>query len=157
MRIYRFLLITVLAAAYCTAIATAAVVPLSEKDDGRTINARVGDTFLLKLQENPSTGYTWTLSVSPGLVVTSDRHSPSILRRIGTPGTHEWQIRVVQSGDQTISAVYSRPWAPDEPGRQFTLRVTVSDGRARGYIPAGRISRQEILDLLKRQMTGMAP
>jgi inhibitor of cysteine peptidase len=151
MRRYRFMFIMVLAAACCTALATAAVFPVSEKDNGRTISARVGDTILLKLQENPSTGYTWTLTVTPGLIVTRDQHSPSIIRRIGAPGTHEWQIRVMQSGDQTISAVYSRAWeAEGTGGREFTLSFRVSDIRDPVSIPASRISRQEIFDLLKR-------
>ena len=150
MRRYRFVLTVVLAALCCTALAIAAVISVSENDSGRTISSRIGDTFLLKLQENPSTGYRWTISVTPGLIVTRDQHSPSILRRIGAPGTHEWQIRVIQSGDQIISGVYSRPWAPEEAGREFTLRVTVSDVRGPRSIPASRISRQEILDLLKQ-------
>lgn len=151
MRKYRFMLIMVLAAACCTAFATAAVFPVSEKDNGRTISARVGDTVLLKLQENPSTGYTWTLSVTPGLIVTRDQHSPSILRRMGAPGTHEWQIRVMQSGDQTISAIYSRAWEAEATGeRKFTLSFRISDIRDPVSIPASRISRQEILNLLKR-------
>jgi inhibitor of cysteine peptidase len=151
MRTYRFLLVMVLAAACCTALATAAVLPVSERDNGRTIGARVGDTILLKLQENPSTGYTWTLSVTPGLTVTRDQHSPSILRRMGAPGTHEWQIRVMQSGEQTISAVYSRAWEAEATGgKVVTLSFRVSDIRNPVSIPASRISRQEILDLLKR-------
>lgn len=150
MRPFRFILVLVLAAVCCTAFATAAVVPLSENDNGRTVSARVGDTFLLRLPENPSTGYRWTVTVTPGLCVTSDRHSPSILHRIGAPGTHEWQIRVMQPGDQIISGVYSRPWAPDEPGKTFTLMISAAGGRSPGSLPISRISRQEIFDLLKR-------
>ena len=151
MQIYRFMFIVVLATACCTALASAAFVPVTEKDDGKTISARVGDTILLKLQENPSTGYTWTLSVTPGLIVTEDQHTPSILRRIGAPGMREWQIRVTGSGDQTVSVVYVRPWEPMEnSAREFTLFIKISEDRSYPPIPASRISRQVIFDLLKR-------
>ncbi len=151
MRSYRILLVMVMAAACCTALATAAVVSLSEKDDGKTISARIGDTFLLKLPENPSTGYTWQISVTPGLIVTGEGFYPSVLRRIGAPGTREWQIRVTGPGDQTISAVYMRPWESTvNSAREFTLFITISEDRTSPPVPASRISRQIIFDLLKR-------
>lgn len=151
MRRYRYILIIVLTAACCTALATAAVVPLSEKDDGKSITARIGDTFLLKLPENPSTGYTWQISVTPGLIVTRNQLFPSTIRRIGAPGMREWQIRVTGSGDQTVSAVYMRPWETAENSAQeFTLFIKISEDRAYPPIPASRISRQIIFDLLKR-------
>ena len=40
---------------------------ITENDNGKTIYLNKGDIFSLKLKENPSTGYSWKLSLSKGL------------------------------------------------------------------------------------------
>ena len=40
---------------------------ITEADNGTTISLEKGETFYLRLKENPTTGYSWELNLSKGL------------------------------------------------------------------------------------------
>lgn len=103
---------------------------ITESDNGSTIYIKEGHSFFLKLEENPSTGYSWELDLSNGLNQISDKYHPfessENIFSIGVGGFHLWRIEAVAEGDQQINAVYKRPWESvtgDEP--TFTLNVVV--------------------------------
>lgn len=115
----------------------AATTPVySEADNGTTVRAAVGDAFTIRLGENPSTGYTWTLRQSSGLKLLRDEFeqptaspvsggpSPAL---VGAPGTRVFEFEVAGTATQLIQAVYHRTWETrDDAGTQeFTLTVAV--------------------------------
>jgi inhibitor of cysteine peptidase len=77
-----------------------------------TVTVHQGTSITVRLQENPTTGFTWNLSASPGLQVVSDSYIPSDTtgKLIGSGGVHVWDISAQSVGGQTIQAVYRRPW-----------------------------------------------
>ena len=100
---------------------------ITEDDNGKSISLKNGETFDLKLKENPSTGYSWELNLSQGLSVLSDNYTQDPAPRgfTGVPGTHLWIIKAVTEGDQQVKGIYKRPTA-EETGKEsvFTLNVT---------------------------------
>jgi inhibitor of cysteine peptidase len=44
-------------------------ITLSRADDGRSVELGVGDTVVLRLEENPTTGYQWALDQDSGDVL----------------------------------------------------------------------------------------
>lgn len=82
----------------------------TENNNGSTVELVTGDTFQIKLNENPTTGYQWTLETTRGLEIMSDNYSSSASGLIGAGGIHEWDIKATASGTQKVSAVYSRSW-----------------------------------------------
>jgi inhibitor of cysteine peptidase len=71
----------------------------------------LGNTFLLRLPENPTTGYIWNLDVSSGLQILSDIYEPPTTNgRVGSGGIHIWRFKAINLGLQTIRGVYKRPW-----------------------------------------------
>ena len=103
-------------------------VSLGPKDNGTTVNAGKGDTIVLKLDENPTTGYRWTLSFSSGLKVTSDKYKQQAGTQtmVGAGGTHTWYIDVTGSGPQTITGAYARSWEPaSKAAGHFTVTLQV--------------------------------
>lgn len=101
----------------------------TEADSGSSVTAAVGDTVIIRLSENPSTGYAWDASSSDGLqqlesslVVPSA--SPAV---VGAAGTREIRYEVRQSGRQTVEATYARSWETGESGTagEFTLTIDV--------------------------------
>jgi inhibitor of cysteine peptidase len=102
-----------------------------QTNNGETYDVPVDAEIRLKLPENPTTGYTWQLSVTQGLVVQNESYQPDDLtgKLIGSGGTHLWIMRAVQPGMQTVSGVYSRPWE-SAAGNQtsFTLNLMVGGG-----------------------------
>jgi inhibitor of cysteine peptidase len=93
-------------------------------------NANVGDTIILSLPENPTTGYSWRMTVSDGIEQVRDSYirgsggSPGRLL-VGAGGTHEWTLKVTKPGAQTIAGIYKRPWEGTSDG-QKTFILTVN-------------------------------
>jgi len=113
----------------CGCETTAGPVVVTEADDGGAMRVAVGDRIVIRLGENPSTGFTWTLQQSRGLKLLGDdleqdTASPGL---VGAPATRVFELEAVGAGTQMVEAVYHRPWEHrDDTGtREFTLTVRV--------------------------------
>jgi inhibitor of cysteine peptidase len=49
---------------------------ITENYNGKTVQIKQGDSFCLRLEENPSTGYSWQLNLSKGLGLLSTKYYP---------------------------------------------------------------------------------
>jgi len=101
----------------------------SQADDGKTYSLSLDTEIQLRLPENPTTGFTWNLSVTPGLSVLNDSYVPSDTtgKLIGSGGTHVWFLKAGLAGEQVISGLYRRPWEPAGNGSAFRLVLDVSE------------------------------
>lgn len=99
---------------------------VNEEQDTATVTVRRGNSIAVRLQENPTTGFTWNLTTSPGLQIVSDSYIPSDTTGtlIGSGGTHVWEISAHSVGGQTIQAVYRRPWE-QATGNETAFFLTV--------------------------------
>jgi inhibitor of cysteine peptidase len=98
---------------------------VAEEQNKATITMGLNNTFILKLDENPTTGFQWNLTTSPGLVVTADTYQPSSPQLMGSGGVRSWDLKAVQAGNQEIKAVYKRSWEP-VTGNETTFILTVT-------------------------------
>jgi inhibitor of cysteine peptidase len=115
----------------------------TSSDSGKTLTVSMGETFIVKLPENPSTGYSWNLTAGSGLEVISDQYVPDSASRqiVGSGGYHTWTILASSPGTSAVSGIYKRPWEPASASdERFTLNiiVTLSPGST---LPAGAISK----------------
>src|SRR3954451_21293405 len=97
----------------------------AELADSGEMSVSVGDTVTLRLPENATTGYVWSVSnLGPGLVLEEDRIVPS---RDGAPGAareHLFQLRADRSGEWPVDLRLARDWESDElEERQIRVRV----------------------------------
>jgi len=101
-------------------------VVVNETLNGATISVNRNDMISLMLMENPTTGYSWNLTMSSGIALINDTYVPSDTsgKLIGSGGTHIWEMTAVQSGAQMINATYLRPWEP-VTGNETTFSLTV--------------------------------
>lgn len=87
-----------------------------------------GDNFIVRLDENPTTGFEWSIEVSDGLVVLSDEYiPPQDEGLVGAGNVHVWEIRAVETGTQQVNGIYKRPWenvTGDELKYELTVNVT---------------------------------
>jgi len=104
---------------------------ITEAGNGTTISLEKGETFYLRLEENPTTGYSWELNLSQGLSLVSDDYYPpeseeSEQPLLGAGGVHLWEIKANTEGKQLVTAIYKRSWE-NETGTEdkFTLNVEV--------------------------------
>ena len=99
---------------------------VNEQQNTATVYVNQTDSITLKLQENPTTGYEWNLTTTPGLRVTNDTYLPSATsgKMVGSGGTRIWDMTAVSPGEQKIQAVYRRPWE-QVSGNETTFTMTV--------------------------------
>jgi inhibitor of cysteine peptidase len=84
---------------------------LTEADAGMARAAAVGETIELRLKENPSTGYVWSVAVDPpGAASILSRHRAAKSSLVGAPGTREIALTIRRAGPLTIRATNGRPW-----------------------------------------------
>jgi predicted secreted protein/putative hemolysin len=103
------------------------MVTFTEADNGKTESVAQNTQFSVVLAENPSTGFMWNATLSPGLELLSDYHKddPSA-GRPGAGGNHTWIMVAKVTGDQKFSAIYKRSWEPvsgNETAYSVNIRV----------------------------------
>jgi inhibitor of cysteine peptidase len=88
------------------------MVTFMEADNGTTANITQSTRFAVELAENPTTGFTWNATLSPGLELQStDYHQTAAATgMVGVGGTRSWVIIAKDSGSQKFSASYRRSW-----------------------------------------------
>jgi len=112
-----------------TTIASApAAFAFTVEQNKETVTVPTGTQLTLTLAENPTTGFSWELALSPGLSVVSDSYqtTPGREGMPGAGGTHTWTIEATTPGTQTIDGHYRRPWEnPPVDAETFALTVEV--------------------------------
>ena len=93
-------------------------------DSNKTVTIKPGETFKVVLDENPTTGYNWTINVTPGLSIVSDTYIPPQGGLMGAGGQHEWQVKATGAGDQQLTGVYKRSWEPTF-GNETTYSLSI--------------------------------
>ena len=114
-------------------------VVVTAADDGRDVEVTEGQTLVVRLQANPSTGYGWQV-VEPGggeiLRQTDDGEFQPDSTLLGAPATQILRFEPVHDGDTTLKLEYRRPWKrAAEPAQEFRLEV-----RAVGSFPVAEQS-----------------
>ena len=111
---YCFLAVLLLAAALLFAGCTSTQGSTTEhwlytNDSGKTIDANIGDTIIVSLDENPTTGYSWDLN-GGGLTLVSDNYTVTSPELMGSGGVHVWNFSASSEGIYEITGIYMRPW-----------------------------------------------
>ena len=105
---------------------------ITEADNGKNISLKNGETFYLRLKENPTTGYSWQINLSQGLNNVSENYYPPKSSKdnnqplVGAGGVRVWEIKAVTEGSQQVKSIYKRPWENITGTEEnFTLNVKV--------------------------------
>ena len=110
----------------------AAVVEVTEKDTGATIDLEPGQPLRVKLASNRTTGFQWLLIDQTCQNLESVGEAPAYRQNpnpgglLGVGGFEEWTFRPLRQGSGLLRFEYRRPW---ENGREaiksavFTVRV----------------------------------
>jgi inhibitor of cysteine peptidase len=107
-------------------------VQADESFDGRKIELQVGETLVITLPENASTGFRWIIPPE------SARKLEKILREeeqpvqgpgnlIGRPGIRNFYFQPLKPGKVDLELYYQRPWETAKPpARKFRLHIRIS-------------------------------
>jgi inhibitor of cysteine peptidase len=116
---------------------------LRDHDNGRQVTLNVGDTLVVRLTSNPTTGFRWNLAsnmaspFSPGFNFVSGMVPP--LQPVGTPtfesprdarpgapGVQVFRYTVTGAGVGTLRLFYERPFgALSQTARKWEVTVVV--------------------------------
>ena len=103
------------------------VVTITDEDNGKDIDLPAGDTLVLRLKSNPSTGYSWAIKGDPSplkLVKSSTEKNSQTSNVPGGPVTQEFRLTAVSAGMASLSLEYRRPWEHDvAPAKTFQVKV----------------------------------
>lgn len=103
-------------------------ITLTEADSGRATQIARGQTLVIRLNSNSTTGYRWSLKPVPTPVLTS-LGEPSYAPAggaIGGGGVETWSFQASGSGQQELRFEYRRPWERDvAPVRALSYTITV--------------------------------
>lgn len=100
-----------------------------EKDNGRVVELVIGNTLIVELTGNPSTGYSWDVASVDASVLKeiegAEKFKPDA-DRIGSPGKVSLRFKAVGAGKTALKLVYHRPWEKNIPpirAYQVTVKV----------------------------------
>ena len=83
-------------------------------DSAQTINISTNQTFIIALESNPTTGYSWQASYYESILElvgksyeTNEKANQSV---VGAGGVEYFQFKALKAGKTEITLVYKRPW-----------------------------------------------
>ena len=94
------------------------------------LEMKVGDSFVIKLKSNPTTGYSWSyIDDESGILkkvsneYEQDKTNGNL---IGSGGTELWTFKAIKKGGIILKFHYARPWEKDVPPIEETnYQITV--------------------------------
>ncbi len=109
--------------------AQAKTITVTQGKSGKSYTLLKGDTLVVKLAENPSTGYAWKTITRPAcLRAISSKYKPNKITSdtplVGGGGKRTFTYRAKAKGKGTLKLVYKRS-TEDGSGSAFSLRITV--------------------------------
>lgn len=94
---------------------------------GDSISVGNGDSFVIALDANPSTGYSWSAGDNANVDYVDSREVSSASGRPGAPGMQELTFKAVKNGHSTLDLAYSRPFEGGvPPAKTASFPVSVS-------------------------------
>ena len=103
------------------------VLVITDQDNGKDVDLPAGDTLVIRLKSNPSTGYVWAIKGDPSplrLVKSSAQKTGQTSRAVGAPATQEFRLTAASAGMASLTLEYRRPWEYTAgPAKTFKVKV----------------------------------
>lgn len=103
------------------------------EDSGKEHHISVGEEFHVRLWENPTTGYLWSIldPISPHLKLIDSKFIPgNDVGRVGSGGERIFVFRTVQPGCAMLRMALRRPW--EKKGTEagsYSIKLTIATTR----------------------------
>ncbi len=104
---------------------------IGEAQNGKDIDAYVGQNLVLALPSNPTTGFDWhVIDYAPSILEQTDvSFKPAGTQGLtleGSGGTKVYTFRATEPGESVLALVYKRTWEAGTPAQTFSVKVLVS-------------------------------
>lgn len=99
-------------------------------DNESEIRLRTGETLTVRLESNPTTGYSWQVMEFDNSVLRQDgdpeyKPSPGSDGQVGAGGEETLRFKALGPGKTRLTLGYMRPWEDLPPIETFTIQVIV--------------------------------
>lgn len=106
------------------------IVTLEEQGDC-PLTLKTGQTLMLTLPSNPTTGFRWQVQNSAQSILRSlgpeVYNNPEDKNLVGSAGQSVWRYQAASVGNGRLTMVYQQPWAPEvAPEQTFDCAITVN-------------------------------
>lgn len=104
-----------------------AEITLTEAQNGGTFTVRLGDSIVITLSENPSSGFRWSADSLDETLLALDGHDyhPGGAG-VGSGGTVVWRLHGKKEGQTRLALKKVRSWeAGSEPAGQFAVSLEI--------------------------------
>ena len=128
LKVFRIVLIFGLLLTSLSACGASTEVKLDAGDAGSQVELNAGQTLVVSLEGNPTTGFTWEAAELDEQVLrqVGEAEFKPETDAIGSGGVQTLRFETVNSGHTTLNLVYLRPWEEDvEPAETFSVQVVV--------------------------------
>jgi predicted secreted protein len=99
---------------------------------GTRVEATVGDTIIVSLKANPSTGYAWKFTAGNTFEIVSSTYvsDPTTGPVTGAGGKQVLTLKVTKAGSSELTGNYGAPWMVPAPGAipDFSMTVLANQG-----------------------------
>jgi len=104
-------------------------ITITRDDRGGTFEASPHDVVLIRLQENPTTGYRWAIDeVDERILEPTDAdYSASSEAAIGGGGVRTFAFTARAPGSTRVRLQLRQEWDPENPEEDFEATITVRD------------------------------
>lgn len=101
---------------------------LSDQDSGRNVSVHAGEIVTVRLPENPTTGFKWTVESAGSLQQTGNRYEPG--GGSGAPGAAGIRVMEFHAASEGESELRMKHWCEWEGEgsvtNRFAARITVT-------------------------------
>lgn len=100
-------------------------IKIEPKDFGKLVGLHTGDTIVIELQENPTTGFRWQVSAGSHLVPSGDQLVLGKDVAPGGGGTRTLRLGAVAKGNGVIRLQLRREWESSPPQQSLEIPYQV--------------------------------
>lgn len=103
--------------------------PTVYTDPLEPIEVNVGESFIIALDSNPTTGFMWYEDYDDSfLQFGGHKYERSLPGEglVGGGGTESFEFKALKQGETEITMVYKQGWEGGSVGERYVFRVTIS-------------------------------
>ena len=116
---------------YSSTTTTTTTTTTTSTDGSKTLTAKAGEQFTISLDENPTTGYTWSYFITKGsdkISFVSEQYNPNLealkQQLLGAGGVKNFVFSAKAKGEAEIIFSYKRVWE-SAAIQQETYKITI--------------------------------
>ncbi len=129
---FQYLIILIVVSVVNDMANASASIYLEKKDDGITVKLEPGDTLVITLDANPTTGYSWhVLEMDTSILKAGKTEFRPRSNLLGAPGKEILYFTALGNGETKLVLGYLRPW--EKKVKSFATFSVIVKVTARGF------------------------